>query len=49
LTGYAAGLLVSTALDLPAGPVIVWTLAILAVAWAFFTGVRRSGADSRGA
>ena len=30
--GYAAGLVVSTALDLPSGPVIVWTLVILALA-----------------
>ena len=31
--GYAVGLIVSTALDLPSGPVIVWTLVILALAW----------------
>jgi zinc/manganese transport system permease protein len=31
--GYAVGLVVSTALDLPSGPVIVWTLVILALAW----------------
>lgn len=30
--GYALGLLVSTALDLPSGPVIVWTLVALALA-----------------
>ena len=30
--GYAVGLVVSTALDLPSGPVIVWTLVILALA-----------------
>jgi zinc/manganese transport system permease protein len=30
--GYAAGLVLSTALDLPSGPVIVWTLVALAVA-----------------
>ena len=29
--GYAVGLVVSTALDLPSGPVIVWTLVILAL------------------
>src|SRR5450755_2903966 len=32
-TGYAAGLVASTALDLPTGPVIVWMLVILALAW----------------
>jgi zinc/manganese transport system permease protein len=31
--GYAVGLVVSTALDLPSGPVIVWTLVILALVW----------------
>jgi zinc/manganese transport system permease protein len=31
--GYAAGLLVSTALDLPSGPVIVWVLVAVALAW----------------
>jgi len=31
--GYAVGLLVSTAADLPSGPVIVWVLAALAVAF----------------
>ena len=31
LAGYAAGLLVSTAADLPSGPVIVWMLVALAV------------------
>ncbi len=31
--GYGVGLVVSTALDLPSGPVIVWTLVILALAW----------------
>ena len=30
--GYAAGLVVSTALDLPSGPVIVWMLVVLALA-----------------
>jgi zinc/manganese transport system permease protein len=29
--GYAAGLLLSTAADLPSGPVIVWVLVALAV------------------
>jgi zinc/manganese transport system permease protein len=31
--GYAAGLLVSTALDLPSGPVVVWVLVAVALAW----------------
>jgi zinc/manganese transport system permease protein len=31
--GYAAGLLASTALDLPSGPVIVWVLVAVALAW----------------
>ena len=36
--GYALGLLASTALDLPSGPVIVWVLAALALGWYFVTG-----------
>src|SRR5262249_13371571 len=31
--GYAIGLVVSTAMDLPSGPVIVWVLVILGLAW----------------
>ena len=31
--GYATGLIVSTALDLPTGPVIVWALVLLALVW----------------
>ncbi|HTS20559.1 MAG TPA: metal ABC transporter permease [Casimicrobiaceae bacterium] len=31
--GYAAGLVISTALDLPTGPAIVWALVALAIAW----------------
>ncbi len=31
--GYAIGLVVSTALDLPSGPVIVWALVALGLAW----------------
>ncbi len=31
--GYAAGLLLSMAWDLPSGPAIVWTLAALALGW----------------
>ena len=38
--GYAVGLVVSTALDLPTGPVIVWSLAALAVAWDGFVAAR---------
>jgi len=33
LAGYAAGLVLSTMLDLPTGPVIVWTLAAFALCW----------------
>ena len=31
--GYAAGLVISTLLDLPSGPVIVWTLVAVALVW----------------
>lgn len=31
--GYATGLVVSTGLDLPSGPVIVWMLVLLGLAW----------------
>jgi zinc/manganese transport system permease protein len=37
LVGYAVGLVLSTALDLPSGPVIVWVLVALALAWNFAT------------
>jgi zinc/manganese transport system permease protein len=41
LAGYAAGLVVSTALDWPSGPVIVWTLVAAGLAWyPFATGLR---------
>jgi len=33
VAGYAAGLVVSTALDLPTGPTIVWVLVVLASVW----------------
>ena len=33
LLGYAVGLVASTALDLPTGPVIVWVLVALALVW----------------
>jgi zinc/manganese transport system permease protein len=42
LAGYAGGLVLSTTLDLPTGPVIVWTLAALAVCWDALTGLRRA-------
>ncbi len=42
LAGYALGLLLSTALDLPSGPVIVWTLAVLAVGRDAYLALRRS-------
>jgi zinc/manganese transport system permease protein len=33
--GYAIGLVLSTAMDLPSGPVIVWVLVLLGLAWYF--------------
>src|SRR5947209_8107711 len=33
VAGYAAGLVLSTALDLPTGPAIVWALVVLAAGW----------------
>jgi zinc/manganese transport system permease protein len=39
IAGYAAGLLVSIATDVPAGPVIVWTLALCAFGFAGFGAV----------
>jgi len=42
VAGYAAGLMLSTALDLPTGPVIVWMLAGLAVAWDAATARNRT-------
>ena len=41
LAGYAGGLVLSTALDLPTGPVIVWMLAALAMCWDAITASRR--------
>ena len=41
LAGYSVGLVVSTALDLPSGPVIVWVLVALALIWQAAT--RRKG------
>jgi zinc/manganese transport system permease protein len=37
VVGYAAGLVVSTELDLPTGPAIVWALVVLAAAWYAFS------------
>ena len=34
--GYASGLFVSTATDAPSGPVIVWTLCAVGLAWYAF-------------
>ena len=42
LMGYAIGLVVSTALDLPSGPVIVWVLVGLALVWHAVTRPRQS-------
>jgi zinc/manganese transport system permease protein len=33
LAGYATGLILSTAYDLPTGPTIVWTLVAVATVW----------------
>jgi zinc/manganese transport system permease protein len=41
LLGYAVGLVLSTTLDLPTGPIIVWTLAALALCWDAATASRR--------
>jgi zinc/manganese transport system permease protein len=41
VVGYAAGLLVSTASDLPSGAVIVWSLVVVGLAWYPFTGRAR--------
>jgi zinc/manganese transport system permease protein len=43
MSGYALGLLVSTALDLPAGPTIVWVMALVAL-FAAVLGPRRAPA-----
>jgi len=37
VAGYAAGLVLSTAFDLPSGAVIVWALAVAGLAWYPFT------------
>jgi zinc/manganese transport system permease protein len=43
--GYALGLLVSTVLDLPSGPVIVWVLVAAALAFYPFTGTASARGD----
>jgi len=42
LVGYAIGLVLSTALDLPSGPLIVWVLTILGLVWHASTARRYS-------
>ena len=44
--GYALGLVLSTALDLPSGPAIVWVLVALALAWYASTAPRGSRSTS---
>jgi zinc/manganese transport system permease protein len=46
--GYALGLAISTALDLPSGPVIVWTLVVVALAWGI-RGIRGRTPNSESA
>lgn len=41
--GYAIGLVVSTATDLPSGPVIVWTLVAVSLGWYTITAGARTG------
>ena len=45
--GYAAGLAFSTALDLPSGPVIVWSLVVIALIVYVWTRVSHGLADQR--
>jgi zinc/manganese transport system permease protein len=42
--GYAIGLIVSNASDLPSGPVIVWTLVAVSLAWYAITSARQAKA-----
>ncbi len=44
--GYAVGLVASTALDLPSGPVIVWMLVILALGWYAIAAPRFAAASA---
>jgi zinc/manganese transport system permease protein len=49
VAGYAAGLVVSTALDLPTGPAIVWSLVVLAAGcYALSAGADAKPAPARG-
>jgi len=47
LAGYAIGLVASTALDLPSGPVIVWVLVALALCWHAVAGRGGAKRESR--
>jgi zinc/manganese transport system permease protein len=52
IAGYAAGLVLSTAYDLPSGAVIVWSLAVVGLLWYPFTrrgdgGQKSLNADER--
>ena len=49
VAGYALGLMLSTALDLPTGPVVVWMLVALAIAWEALTTMRRDSPASSAA
>jgi zinc/manganese transport system permease protein len=46
--GYGLGLVLSTALDLPSGPAIVWVLVALALAWYALTAPRGSRGPQTG-
>ena len=52
VAGYATGLVISTALDLPTGPAIVWALVVLASCWYAVAGrlplAQAQRADIRG-
>ena len=47
--GYAAGLVLSTALDLPSGPVVVWMLVVLGLVWHAWIGATSERAIRRAA
>ena len=47
ITAYATGLMLSTALDLPTGPVIVWVLVALALVWHATTARRAVMGDGQ--
>jgi zinc/manganese transport system permease protein len=47
IAGYAVGLVVSTAFDLPTGPAIVWSLVALAAGWYAFSSRADSAARAR--